>query len=111
MDCGEGDMIGLLYISLIVALVYHSGFWDSLDGYIGERFGSFYHLPHIFRCMLCQCFWLSLLYVVVIGRLSLGSIVLCLINAHTVNILIPLLRMAYNVIMKAIEIMNDKIDL
>lgn len=99
-------ILNLLYICLIVALVFESGFWDALDGYIGEWFGLGYHLPHIFMCALCQCFWLSLLYVILSGNISLFNVVLCLINAHMVNVMIPLFKTVQNIIMKIIELIN-----
>lgn len=36
-------LINLLYISLIVALVFESGFWESMDDYVNEKFKF---LPH-----------------------------------------------------------------
>lgn len=95
----------LLFIGLIVALVYLSGFWDNLDGYISKKF-RFHHLPHILTCALCQCWWLSLLYITLTGNLTLFNIVLCLINAHLTKIYIPLWTLIENLLLKIIELMN-----
>lgn len=94
-------ILDLLWLSLIVALVYLSGFWTYLDDYISTRF-KFHHLPHLLSCALCQTWWLSLLYIIIAGKLSLLGIVFCLVNAHLVNILIPLLTTIYNAVLRVI---------
>lgn len=95
-------MINLIWINLIVALVYMSGFWTVLDDEISKRF-KFHHLPHLLFCGLCQCWWLSLLYIIVTGHFTLLGIVLCLINAHLIEITIPLLTVVKNWLLKIIE--------
>ena len=98
-------LINLLYISLIVALVFESGFWESMDDYVNEKF-KFHHLPHLLMCQLCQCWWLSLLYVIISGNLSLLAITLCLINAHLVEIERAAIAFIKNLLYKAIEVVN-----
>lgn len=100
-------MINLLWISLSVALIFNSGFWDALDGYINARF-RFYHLPHLLQCALCQTWWLSLLFIIITGNLSLFNIFLCLINAHLANIWMPMLKVMENWLYKAIEWLMPK---
>jgi len=95
-------MIDLLFICLIVALVYNSGFWTSLDEFVNKRF-RFHHIPHILTCALCQTWWLSLLYIIVTGHFTIMWIALCLVNAHLVNIMIPLAKVIENWLMKIIE--------
>ena len=80
-----------------------SGFWEVMDNEIGKRFGLGYHLPHILKCGLCQVWWLSLLYIIVTGNLTLLNIVLCLLNAHFIEISIPTLTLIKNCILKIIE--------
>ncbi len=99
-------ILNLLFIGLIVALVYLSGFWDNLDGYINKKFGLGYHLPHLLECPLCQCWWLGLLFITLTGNLTLFNIVLCLINAHLTKIYIPLWTLIENLLLKIIETMN-----
>lgn len=98
-------ILQLLVISSIVALVYMSGFWDSLDEYINEKF-KFYHLPHILECTLCQTFWLSLLYIIITGNLSIITIMLCLVNAHLNVVVIAIFRTILNFILKIIDSIN-----
>lgn len=98
-------ILDLIFIGLIVALVHLSGFWDNLDGYISKRF-RFHHLPYIFTCALCQTWWLSLLYIIIAGKLSLLNIALCLVNAHLSKVYIPLWTFVENLLLKIIELMN-----
>ncbi len=97
-------ILDLLFINVIVALVYMSGFWDSLDYYINKSFKP-YHLPHLFQCNLCMCFWCSLLYCLIFQRpfLILTAVAYSLINAHLVDITIPLLSTIKSWLQKLIE--------
>ena len=98
-------MINILWINLIVALVFLSGFWDVLDSELNKRV-QFAHLPHIFTCALCQCWWLSLLYIIIAGKLTLLNVLLCLVNAHLTEITIPMITTVKNYLLKVIEWLN-----
>lgn len=98
-----------MILMVIVALVFESGFWDSLDSYVNERF-KFHHLPHLLMCPLCQTWWLSLFYIIVTGNLSLGNVALCLVNAHMVDFMPPIISTIKNLVFKVIEIINRLID-
>ena len=80
----------LLWINLIVTLIFLSGFVDSIDEAINKRL-PFHHLPKPFSCNLCMVFWISLIWVLIQGQLTLLNIALCLINAHLTEITSPLL--------------------
>ncbi len=95
-------MINILWINLIVALVYLSGFWDVMDSELNKRV-QFAHLPHILQCGLCQVFWLSLLYVIIAGKFTLLNMMLCLVNAHLTEVTIPLITTIKNWLLKIIE--------
>ena len=103
-------ILDLLLINLIVALVYKSGFWDSLDGYINERF-RFYHIPHILSCTLCQTFWLSVLYMLITNNITLLALVLCLVNAHLNIIIIAVISSILNFLMEIINGINKMLNL
>ena len=98
-------LVNLIYISLIVALVFESGFWNSMDAYVNEKF-KLHHLPHLLMCGLCQCWWLSLLYVITSGHLSLLALTLCLVNAHLVEIERAAIAFVKNLLYKVIEEVN-----
>lgn len=102
-------MENLIVIMLIVALIFESGFWDSLDSYVNERF-KFHHLPHLLMCPLCQTWWLSLLYITVTGNLSLFNILLCIINAHLVDFMPAIIGLIKNIVFKLIDIINNVVD-
>lgn len=97
--------IDLIIMSLIVALVFESGFWDSLDEYINKRF-KFYHLPHLLMCQLCQTWWLTLLYILVTGNFSLFNICVCLFIAYMGDIWRPILNLIKGYLLKLIEWMG-----
>lgn len=100
-------ILNLICINLIVALVFLSGFWDVMDSELNKRV-RFAHLPHILSCGLCQCWWLSLLYVIIAGKLTLLNVMLCLVNAHLTEITTPLITMIKNWMLKIIEIMMPR---
>lgn len=94
-------MLDLFYISLIVALIFESGFWESMDGYINERF-KFRHLPHILMCQFCQTWWLCLFYIIITFQLSLQNIVICLLFANLGELLRPLIKITKQLLLSAI---------
>lgn len=99
-------MINIVLIMMIVALIFESGFWDTVDESINEKY-PLYHLPHILSCGLCQTWWLTLLYIIITGRLTLLNIALCLVAAHleeTAQNLISILKNWIDRLMKAIDI-------
>lgn len=94
-------IIDLLLINAIVVLVHLSGFWTNLDEWVSKRVPP-YHLPHLFVCALCQCWWLSLLYVIITGNLSLLTIALCLFSALLTEVTAPLITIVINWLKKVL---------
>ena len=101
-------IINLLLINAIVCLIQLSGWWDNLDEWVSRKW-KFRHLPHIFVCSLCQCFWLSILFCLVTGNLSILTIAMSLANAHLTKVLTPLWTTIENYLLKLIEIINKPI--
>lgn len=95
-------IINLLLINAIVCLVQLSGWWDSLDEWVSKKW-RFRHLPHILVCGLCQCFWLSILFCLVTGNLSILTIALSLANAHLTKVITPLWSVIENWLLKIIS--------
>ena len=96
----------LLLINLIMVLVHESGFITHVDEWVNRKW-KFRHLPYPVLCCLCGVWWLSLLYIIVAGYLTLPGIALCLANAHLTKITTPLVRMVENMVLKAIGLVND----
>lgn len=101
-------VIDLLLIASIVMMVFESGWWDSIDDWINRKF-RFCHLPHIFKCQFCQCFWLSLGWLFITYEISLLSVFLALITANVGEVLLPLFKLIKGTVMKVIEWFITKI--
>lgn len=95
----------LLYINLIIVLIHESGFITYVDDWINGKW-KLYHLPYPIRCALCSTWWLSLLFIILTGQLTILNIVFCLLNAHLTKITIPLLRLMENLGLKVIYLLN-----
>lgn len=99
----------LLMISLFVTLVWNTDFFPTVDKWVSKKV-RFHHLPKPFLCSLCGCWWLSLLYIVITGNITIPAILLCIINAYLTNIWIAVWGMTENIVFKIIEIINRLID-
>lgn len=100
--------LDLFFLSLLVALIFESGFWDSLDAYINARF-KFYHIPHILKCGLCQTWWLCFIYLIITGNITLFNLVIAMIFAHSSDIIRALFCSTREMVMRLINILNNKI--
>ena len=100
-------ILDLLFINIIITLIFLSGFIDSIDDAIQKRW-KFHHLPKPFSCCLCSTFWVSLIWVIATGQVSLLSIALCLINAYLTEVTTPLITTIKNWMLKIIEIMMPR---
>lgn len=98
-------IFNLLCINLFVVLVHEAGFFTYLDDWVNNKW-KFRHLPYIMRCALCQVWWVSLLYIILTGQLTLFGVVLCLVNGHLTKITTPICRLAENIMYKIIELIN-----
>ena len=102
-------IINLLLICFIVALIWNTDFFPTVDEWISKKV-RFYHLPKPFLCALCGCWWLSLLYVIATGQLSILSIALCIFNAYLTKFVTALYGTFENIVMKFLEVINRLID-
>lgn len=98
-------IFSLLLINAIMTLIHESGFIVYVDDWINKKY-PFHHLPYPILCLLCGTWWLSLLYIIITGQLSLLTIALCLLNAHLTKITQPLYRLIENLLLKGIELLN-----
>lgn len=101
-------LIELLLIASIVMMIFESGFWDVMDEKINSRW-KFCHLPHILSCQFCQCFWLSLIWLLFTLGFSLYAPFLALLTANLSEILLPIFKLLKQSILKVIEWVMYKI--
>ena len=74
-------------LTVIVSVVFLSGFPDELDRMVNKRF-PFYHIPEKpFRCCLCCCFWTMVIYLIVSQQFTIFGLMLALILAYLSDIL------------------------
>lgn len=100
--------LNLLLIATIVMMIFESGWWDEIDDMVSRKF-KFHHLPKIFVCQFCQCFWLSLIYLMIAGKGLILGVFLALITANLSEILLPMFKLIKGAIMKGIEWLISKI--
>lgn len=103
-------ILDLLLIACIMTLIYMSGFFEVMDEWINKKY-RFYHLPYPFHCCLCGTWWMSLLYIIITGQISLLAIFLCLVGAFSTTVLRPLFKTIENFFLKLIECVNIYFDL
>lgn len=63
-----------LIAALMVYIIDLSGFTESWKGWVSSRFGGRCRVGRPFDCSLCATWWLSLLYLIVTGNLSLPGV-------------------------------------
>lgn len=62
-----------------------------------------------FRCPMCLTFWLSLIYVLFFGKLTLGWMGLIILIAYMSDVTADMLRLAKDIITKLIDWIYGKI--
>lgn len=98
-------LLQLALIHLIVILIFHSGFVNSVDELIRKKWKP-YHLPRPFSCALCSVFWASVALICVVNNFTLITFTYALASAVLTNVTVPLLRTVENYLLKIIEILN-----
>ena len=98
-------ILQLILIHLIVLMIFHSGFVDSIDSAINRKW-KFHHLPKPFSCCLCSVMWTSFFWLLLTNQLTLLTLTLTLTSAILTNVTTPLLKTIENYLLKIIEIMN-----
>jgi hypothetical protein len=101
-------MLELLLITSIVMMVFESGWWDEIDEMVSSRW-KFHHLPKVFVCQFCQTFWLSLIYLLIVGKGLILGVFLALIAANVGEVLLPFFKLIKSTVMKGIEWLMKKI--
>lgn len=102
-------LLNLLWIHLIVILVFHSGFVDSIEEAVYKKFKP-YRLGKPWVCSLCMTNWLSILWLLCTGNFSLMTLVLALTSAILTKVTTPFITTIENYLLKLIEILNNIVD-
>lgn len=100
--------IELFLIGVIVMMIFESGWWNEMDDMVNRKF-KFCHLPKIFVCQFCQCFWLSLVFLLITGETLILSLFWALINANISELLLPVFKLFKETFKAIIEWMINKI--
>lgn len=95
-------ILKLFIISMIITLIFDSGFVDEIDEKINRHI-RFYHLPKPFSCNLCMCFWCCLAYVIATGNISLLNVLICLCFATLTDVERALIGVVKNNLLWLIE--------
>lgn len=95
-------IIDLLLIALIMASVHQSGFIENVDAWVGSKW-KFHHLPYPVRCLTCGTWWLSLLYLLIMGKFSLLTVFIALVMANISDWLLGVLTCLKNGLFTIIE--------
>lgn len=100
--------IELIIIAAIVMMIFESGFWDEMDSRVNQRF-RFGHLPKIFVCQFCQCFWLSLVYLIFQRETLILAVFWALVNANISEVMRPLFKLIKGLISTITEWLMNKL--
>lgn len=80
-------ILTLLFITLIMVLIFDSGFPFEMDRIISNRF-KFHHLPEKpFLCLQCATVWTLIAYLLIVGRLSIVTLLLALAFSKATTLL------------------------
>lgn len=104
-------ILDMLFITLLIVYVVDlSGFIDSVKSGLSRWLGVRVVRIKPFDCSLCCTWWALLLYLLIVGRFTLGGIVLAAVFSLLALPLGSLIRACLELFNKLIEIANDKID-
>lgn len=102
-----------LYLILFVCVTVTDrlNFWENMGAEIhrfllGKR--KPVELPYLFRCSLCQTFWVSILYILFFDKLTLLNLALCVFVSAQNQILIQFLNFIEEKIISIFRENNDE---
>ena len=104
-------ILDLLILNLIVVLIFNSGFPYEIDEMI-SKWIPLHHLPEKpFLCVLCSTFWVSIIYLLIVGKMSLLGVLLCLISATFTSVTTPLVKTIEMLMLKVLEEIGEYFNL
>ena len=97
-------ILQLLIITIIVSVIFLTGFPFEIDDIISKKW-RFHHLPaKPFLCNTCAVFWSNIAYLLVSSQLSLISVLIALLLAYaapTISNVIVLIKACVDKIIEA----------
>lgn len=100
--------IELLLITIIVSLIYGTGFFEEMDKMISARW-KFVHLPKIIMCQNCATWWICLLWILITGYFKFGAILFAISMWYVSPIFSKMMQMAVNAIDRVLDWMSEKL--
>lgn len=104
--------MNILLIALIITIITDlSGIVEYFKSHLYHKLRGTYNYPetwdspiiHLISCSFCQVWWVGLLYLIVIGGLSVGSIAYLLVISYLTTTIRDLLVFFKEVMTKAID--------
>ena len=102
-------ILNLLLIMMIDTLIVTTGFFDNVEDFIRRRV-RFFRLPHIFKCSLCQTWWLCILYLILSHNISLLGVFLSICVAFFSDVFEAFVGLLKGLILYLLEKITNKID-
>lgn len=82
-------IFNILLIAIITVIVIDlSGFVQSLESGLSKWLHiPSVHIPRPFSCSLCSSFWLSIIYVIIIGKFTILNVAIILLISYMTPII------------------------
>ena len=109
-------MIDCLLITIIFVIITDQlHFWEEFSSSIKSlitkgKFKSPIRCK-ILECSTCQSWWVSLIYIIIIGKITIPMIVYILVLSWTTPIISSILTLLKNLFLKLINTIANKFDL
>ena len=100
-------ILNILLIAIITVIVIDlSGFIQSLEYGLSKwlRIPNV-HIPRPFSCSLCSTFWLSIIYIIIIGKLTILNVAMILLISYMTPIIKDILIFLKDMISQIITIL------
>lgn len=101
--------IDLLVIMLVIALGYHSGFFDNIDEALNRKW-RFFHLPRVIMCPFCVTHWFCLIYVIIMRQFSFNIWLYILCLCYLSDFVPPIVEMIRSWVIALIDAINKTIN-
>ena len=96
--------INILFITIIIVIITDQlEFWNEFSPYIKSILtGGKFKTPiefKLFQCSTCQSHWINLLYIIILGKFTIGNYLYLLAISYltpTINLVITLVETSLN---------------